>query len=80
MSDDARSDKFLEHFQARSARPTSHNNKAPIQVFIVQDDNTGLKESMNSGHKWVHVGTSPQLSAVDKMQARRRFQTFMSDN
>lgn len=79
MDDSGRDDKALQHFMARAQRPTQHPvQRQPVQVFVVYDS-AGMKEGLTHGKRWTHVGTSPKLSPVDQMQARRRIQTYMAD-
>lgn len=73
-----RDDKALEHFKSRSARPTAHKQAVPLVGILEYDSD--LSSSVNYGRKWNHVGTSPQLSPADILQARRRMQTMMADS
>lgn len=76
--DDSRDSKALEHFHARAQRPNTHSTHVPVQAVLILD--TELRDAVDYGRKWTHVGTAPQLSPANVIQARHRFQTFMADS
>lgn len=81
MSDDLHSDQCLRHFKSRAQRPCQHANvpSTPL-VLVVVSDSSGMRETVDSGARFIRVGTSPVLSPSDQIQARRRAQSWMADN
>lgn len=75
-----RDDECLRHAMSRSKQPKFHQDigRTPVQVYV-NYDGCNWKDHVETG-RWLHVGTSPKISTFDKMQARRRFQTYMADS
>lgn len=76
--DDYRNDTHLKHYIHRCARPTNQKNGTCLQ-FVSVCDGAQFKDQ-NTAERWIHIGTSPQISTMDKIQARKRFQTYMADS
>lgn len=83
MSQDDRDNKHLRHALGRAQQP----KRGPVNVSRVENADSGeirmyggTPDFSSDTIRWLHVGTSPQLSAMDKIQARKRFQTYMADN
>ena len=79
MSREFRDEAVLRHFASRCGQKNPKQPEpAPLKMYVVYD-NSDWGDSQAPSN-WIKMGTSPVISAYDKMQARRRFQTFMSDN
>ncbi len=83
MSQEDRDNKHLRHALGRAQQP----KRGPVNVSRVEKSDSG-EIRMNGGTpdfsadavRWLYVGTSPQLNVMDKIQARKRYQTYMANN
>jgi hypothetical protein len=79
-NEDDREDKMMQHFAARCRNANAHKHSCGAEkaIHITIDTSQFKDQSDASSSKFVHVGTSPQVSNTNKAQARRQVQSFMS--
>lgn len=83
--DDSRSEANLRQFKSRSQQPKllaggqTAATPTPANVFIVFDQGFGSATDQIDDMRFNHVGTNPQLSQYEKINARRVRQAVMKE-